>query len=146
MGYTYKFCYQCVPDDLKKQIIDMWLNDNVFDLQIAKQRVEEVAVVLFDPNNEVCCVTTVYIVKNKLNNDNVYMFRMYVRKKDRGKTKLKASKLTYEHLKTYNHPLKPVGVIAVAENEKITQRVMKSSGWGYIGKNKINQDIYGVLF
>ena len=145
MGYTYKFYYQCLPDDLKKQIIDMWLNDNVFDLQIAKQRVEEVVLVIFDPNNEVCCVTTVYIAKNKMG-DIVYMLRMYVRKKDRGKTKIKGSKLTHEYLKTYNHPLKPIGVIAVAENEKITERKMKSHGWDYVGKNIKNQDVYRVLF
>ena len=145
MGYTYKFYYQCLPDDLKKEIIDMWLKDNVFNLQIAKQRVEEVVLVIFDPNNEVCCVTTVYIVKNRMNN-NVYMFRMYVREKDRGKTKIKGSKLTHEYLKTYNHPLKPVGIIAIAENNKITQRVMKTHGWNYVGKNEINQDVYRVLF
>lgn len=145
MEYTYKFYYQCLPNDLKQQIINMWVNEGAITLDRAIARINDVVLVGFDPNNEVCCVTTVYL--EKLQDDYYYYFRMFIREKDRGKLKaFKSSKLTHEYLKTYDHPLKPKGVIAIAENAKITPRIMKWEGWNYYGKNNLNQDVYYVLF
>lgn len=145
MEYTYKFYYQCLPDDVKQQIINMWISEGVLTLDLAIDRVNNVVLVGFDPNNEVCCVTTVYL--EKLQDGYYYYFRMFIREKDRGKLKaFKSSKLTHEYLKKYNHPLKPKGVIAIAENDKITPRIMNSEGWNYLRKNDMGKDVYYVLF
>jgi len=145
MEYTYKFYYQCLPDDLKREIVDMWVSEGVVSLHKAIERVNEVVLVGFDPNNKVCCVTTVYL--EKLENKYFYYFRMFIREKDRGKLKaFKSSKLTHEYLKTYKHPLNPAGIVAIAENVKITPRIMKMEGWEYFGKNNLDQDIYYVQF
>jgi len=144
MDYTYNFYYQCLPDDLKQQIIDMWVTEGALTLERAKERVDDVVFVGFDLQNKPCCITSVYI--DKYNGKNFYIFRMFVKKEQRGKLKYKASKLTHEYLKTFKHPLNPVGVIAVAENDKITNRIMKSHGWDYYGKDPLNRDIYYVLF
>lgn len=154
MEYTYKFYFKSLPDNLKEEIIKMWVTEGVLTYERAKKRVDEVVLVGFDPNNEVCCVTTVYLGLNKPVNKYFYYFRMFIREKDRGKIKnFKASKLTHEYLKNHEsiaavvmHPYNPVGVIAVAENTKITQRIMKQEGWSYFGKNENNQDVFYVLF
>jgi hypothetical protein len=145
MDYTYKFYYQCLPDDLKQEIINMWLEAGVLDLQRATDRINDVVLVGFDPDNKVCCVTTVYL--EQLQDGYYYYFRMFIKEEDRGKLKsFKSSKLTHEYLRTYTHPLNPKGIIAVAENPKITPRIMKMEGWNYHGKNNLNQDVYYVLF
>jgi hypothetical protein len=154
MDYTYKFYYRCLPDDLQKQIIDMWVSEGALTLERAKKRINEVVLVMFDPNNEVCGVTTVYVDLEKAFNKYFYYLRMFIKEKDRGKIKsFKASKVTYEHLKTYEsiaamvlYPYNPVGIIAIAENVKITQRKMKQEEWNYYGKNNMNLDVYYVLF
>lgn len=154
MDYTYKFYYKTLPDNLKEEIINMWVKEGVLNYERAKKRIDEVVLVGFDPNNEVCCVTTVYIAINKTVNKYFYYFRMFIREKDRGKIKsFKASKVTHEYLKNYEsiaamslYPFNPVGVIAIAENTKITQRIMKQEGWSYFGKNENTQDVFYVLF
>lgn len=145
MEYTYKFYYQCLPDNLKQEIINMWLEAGVLDLEKATNRIDDVVLVAFDPNNNICCVTTVYL--DQLQDGYYYYFRMFIKEQDRGKLKtFKSSKLTHEYLKAFKHPLNPKGVIAVAENPKITPRIMKWEGWEYHGKNKFDQDVYYVLF
>ena len=145
MDYTYKFYYQCLPNNLKREIVNMWVEAGVLELQRAIDRVNDVVLVGFDPDNKVCCVTTVYL--EQLQDGYYYYFRMFIKEKDRGKLKaFKSSKLTHEYLKTYDHPLKPRGIIAIAENPKITPRIMKWEGWNYYGKNRFNQDVYYVLF
>ena len=145
MEYTYKFYYKCLSDNLKQEIIKMWVEAGVLDLEKAKGRIDDVVLVGFDPDNKVCCVTTVYL--EQLSDGYYYYFRMFIKEQNRGKLKaFKSSKLTHEYLKTYNHPLKPKGIISIAENPKITPRIMKSEGWEYYGKNKFDQDVYYVLF
>lgn len=154
MNYSYKFYYRCLPDNLKEEIINMWVKEGVLTYERAKKRVNEVVLVVFDSNNEVCCVTTVYLDVNKRLKKYFYYFRIFVRTKDRGKIKnFKATQLTHEYLKTYEsiaamsmYPYNPIGVIAIAENTKITQRIMKSAGWSYFGKNENNLDVFYVLF
>jgi hypothetical protein len=154
MEYTYKIYHRCLPDDLKQQIINMWVEEGVIPKEEAQRRVDEVVLVGFDPNKEVCCVTTVFLQYVKAFKKYFYIFRMYIRKKDRGKLKaFKSSKLTHEYLKQQEtisrmnmYPLSPVGIIATAENAKITQRIMKMEGWEYYGKNEFNQDVFYVLF
>lgn len=144
MDYTYKAYYKCLPEELKREIINLWVSEGVLTLEKAINRVDDVVLVGFDPNNKVCGVTTVYL--EKLLDGYYYFFRMFIKESERGKIKLKGSKLTHEFLKDFDHPLKPKGVVAVAENVKITNRVMKSQGWSYFGKNEKNQDVYYVLF
>lgn len=145
MDYTYKFVYQQLDSELRQKIIDMWMEEGVIPREEANRRVDEVVLVGFDPNGVVCCATTVYI--KDVSGDNYYFFRMFIRERDRGKLKaFKSSKLTHEYLRTYNHPMKPVGIIAIAENHKITQRIMKWEGWNYFGKDKFNRDVYYVSY
>lgn len=145
MEYTYKFYYQCLTDILKQEIIKMWVESGILDVKRATARINDVVLVGFDPNDKVCCVTTVYL--EQLQDGVYYYFRMFIKEEDRGKLKsFKSSKLTHEYLKTFKHPLNPKGVIAIAENPKITPRIMTLEGWQYYGKNKLNEDIYYVLF
>jgi hypothetical protein len=154
MDYTYKIYYKCLPDNLKEQIVDMWVCEDALTLEQAKKRVDDVVLVMFDPNNEVCGIATVYVDLEKTLYKYFYYLRMFIRKKDRGKIKLfSASKVVCEYLKTYEsiaamvlYPYNPIGIIAIAENTKITQRKMKQEGWNYYGKNNMNLDVYYVLF
>lgn len=144
MEYKYGFYYQCLPNDLKREIVEMWVNEGALTLERAEERVDDIVFVGWDLEGKPCCITSVYI--DKFDGRNFYFFRMFVKKSERGKLNYKASKLTHEYLKTFKHPLNPAGVIAIAENDKITQRIMKSHAWNYYGKNDLNQDVYYVLF
>lgn len=144
MEYIYGYYYQCLPEELKQEIIDMWVNEGALTLEDAKQRVNDVVFVGFDLKNKPCCVTSVFV--DTYQGKNYYFFRMFVKKEERGKLKYKASKLTHEYLKNFKHPLNPVGVVAIAENNKITERLMKSHSWSYFGKDEFDQDVYYVLF
>lgn len=146
MAYTYKIVYKNLEEDLRKRIISMWIDNNVLDVATANFRVDQVVLVGFDSNDEVCCVTTVY-EKELASTERWYIFRMYIRPQDRGRiTEFKSSKVTHEFLSQYQRPGKPKGILAFAENQKITQRIMKWEGWNYYGKAPNGQDIYFVEF
>ena len=146
MTYTYKIVYQNLDEDLKKQIIEMWINSGALPMQEALRRVNEVVLVAFDSNNEVCAVTSVYLI-NRDKYGKWYMFRIFIREKDRGRIKeFKSSKVTHEFLSTYECEDKPLGVIAIAENQKITDRIMKQEGWNFFGTTPAGQSIYYVEF
>lgn len=146
MAYTYKIVYKNLDEDLRKRIIGMWIDNQVLDLATANVRVDQVVLVGFDSNNEVCCVTTVY-EQEVPRIGKWYLFRMFIREQDRGRIKeFKSSKITHEFLNEYQCPDKPRGIVAFAENKKITQKIMKWEGWNYYGKAPNGQDIYFVEF
>lgn len=146
MSYTYKIVYQNLDENLKKQIIEMWLKYGAMPYHEALRRVNEVVLVGFDKNNRVCAVTSVYIV-DKTKYEKWYMFRIFIAPDDRGKIKeFKSSKITHEFLSTYECENKPNGIIAIAENKKITDRIMKQEGWNFLNVAPNGQKIYYVEF
>ena len=48
MSYTYKIVYQNLDENLKKQIVEMWLKHGAMPYHEALRRVNEVVLVGFD--------------------------------------------------------------------------------------------------
>ncbi|MBC7474750.1 MAG: hypothetical protein H7263_10705 [Candidatus Sericytochromatia bacterium] len=119
----------------KKDVIDLWINENVFPKEIAEQRAKQlVFIVREESSNEVIGVSTSYIKQiPTINNNYFYYYRTYVSNNYRGhklarlimiNTRELFNKLFLEGKET-----KAIGIFLEVENEALKKRI--KAHWEY---------------
>lgn len=136
MPFKLSIVYQKITPELKQEIIAMWINAKVLTEQEANRRVDEVVVTARNELNELVGVTSVNVRQIDANRS-YYFFRMFVKEDYRGRHIPRKSpimsNLTVDFLSTYNVADKPLGVVAVLDNPKLSTKIMETFGWLYYG-------------
>jgi len=120
-------------------VFAMWASSGVMTEQEAKRRVSEViCVIRHTSTHEVIGVSTAYVGVIPGGRQRVYLYRMFIDPFHRGKTiphrQPWIAAQTIETLRQRQHNDRTVGVVAIIENQRIPDRLMKSTGWSKMSR------------
>ncbi len=147
--YRFQSVYQNISDNLKQDIVDLWLDSKVLSAQEASRRVSEVVCTIRNSNNELVGVTTAYAREFIRPGNFYYYMRMFVKPMERRSYEMleEAYRQTYRTLSQVHHTENEVyGIVLEMENVKfsgkgVINRLVKL-GPVYWGKNGVGQDVW----
>ena len=148
-----KFVYQNLTIDEKQNVINLWVNSGVLNTEQAKQRVDQVSVLILNDLNEVVGVSTVYQDDFILNDHKYFYLRMFISQPYRGNNALlpRIMQLTFQELKK-RFSSNVYGLVIVLENQHFIKlsdetEYFPKKGFSYFGKKeKTNFPIWYVRF
>jgi hypothetical protein len=147
--YLFQNVYQEISEDIRQEIISLWLEAQVLSEEEAKRRASEVVLTIRNTTGELIGVTTAYIRDFVRPANFFYYMRMYVKPTERksyGMLK-KAYRYTFTSLKQHRPSDTEVhGLVLEMENMKFggkgAARELSKLGPVYWGKNAIGQDVW----
>jgi hypothetical protein len=113
---------------IKESLVNFWLENNaITDASEAWRRTDEVACIILDDQNDIIAVSSVYINRLDSHIKNFWLYRTFVRPKDRkhffiNKIPLILIVNTYEHLaRLPKSPDSPAGLMFFVDNIKFNK-------------------------
>jgi len=144
--------YRNISAELREKIVSLWQRNHVLPAGADPyQRVDEVAVLVLNPDNEVVGVSTVYIEFRPILKEDAFMFRMFIQPQDRIAGMMTAVvKTTYALLNDYQMDNKPKSLMNINENPKLSRpgirRQFERVGYQYLGQDQRGCDIWRWAF
>jgi hypothetical protein len=148
--YLFQNVYQKTPEDIRQEIIKLWLEAQVLSAEEARRRASEVVLTVRSDTGELIGVTTAYIRDFVRPANFYYYMRMFVKPTERksfGMLK-KAYRTTYTSLKQHQRSdsREVHGLVLEMENLKFggpgAAKELATLGPVYWGKNAIGQDVW----
>lgn len=145
--------FQNTSEQLRAAIIGLWQRNRALPAgEDGTARAKQVALIAVDGNDRLVAVSTVYrapFAHSGLQGaaGEFYFFRTFVQPGDRTHNlPKKLTTCTYDHLKSMAAPGKPVGMIIVAENAKLTKKLLEHElgpfGWTHIGQDARGKQVF----
>lgn len=145
------FVFQSLNENQKKEIIDLWIRNGVLNQKQAKERVNQVSIVILDKET-IVGVSTIYVQDFIIPNNPYFFFRMFIEEKHRGSNSLrtKVMQLNFQKLKEI-YSAKVHGIVLELENEKLAKLGQKTNymtkrGYTYYGKSPRGLQLWYVRF
>jgi len=147
--YLFQNVYQEISEDIRQEIIILWLEAQVLSEEEAKRRASEVVLTIRNTTGELIGVTTAYIRDFVRPANFYYYMRMFVKPTERKSYRMlkKAYRYTFTSLKQHRQSDTEVhGLVLEMENMKSggkgAVRELSKLGLVYWGKNAIGQDVW----
>lgn len=146
--------FQNITPELAGQIIDLWRRNHALPAGMdPMKRVPQVVLAAIDAQDRVVGVSTAYrapFSHSGLQGDTAnefYFFRTFVQPGDRRHNlPKKLTNSTYDHLKSLPEGGRPLGVIIVAENRKLTKKLLEHElgpfGWRHVGQDAQGKQVF----
>lgn len=146
--------FQNTSEQLRAAIIGLWQRNRALPAgEDGTARAKQVALIAVDGNDRLAAVSSVYRAPfahsglRLTENGDFYFFRTFVQPGDRTHNLPKKLTIhTYEHLKAVAAPDKPKGMIIVAENPKLTKKMLEHGlgpfGWVHIGQDARGKQVF----
>ena len=151
-GYRLVAVYGRIDADLHRRIQRMWVDEGALPPDAARRRVDEVVVVMLAPGGEVAGVNTAYVSKATGDVASWYCFRTFVRAAHRGLPLVvsRAFTMAVDELRAFPHPHRPVGLLAILENPKLSNagpgKRMERLGLRWLGQDRGGRQVWGLRF
>jgi hypothetical protein len=151
--YRIEPVYQKLTESLRDEIIAFWMNNAaVWDSDEARERVDEVAVVVLGPTNKVVGVSSVFPAQFGADSEIYLNYRMFIQRSDRVpglmKKVVKATRCYFDINPELRHSAR--GMLIFAENPKVMRqgirRMFERSVWEYAGQDQRGLDIWRYDF
>jgi hypothetical protein len=141
MNYELIDTYHHITNEIKNEIIDLWINNNVLSEVEALDRINyAVCAIKHIPSNKIIGVSTTKINFLPNTNDIYYFYGMFVDKDHRGGTfwmiKTYILEKTFNILKQQNNKYTK-GIAIVVENERISDKLLRRCGWTKLINNPL---------
>lgn len=150
--YRIDFVYNNLTYRQKQQIITMWLESGVLSRQVAEQRVDQVSTMIFDQDDQLIGVSTVYAADFCTPNNPYFFFRMFIIPSARGSNLMRTEnmQLNFASLKN-QHGSQAHGLVLELENPKLAALGTNSTyfserGYTYQGKSARGLQLWYVRF
>jgi hypothetical protein len=146
--------FRNITPQLGAKIIELWRRNNALPAGIdPAQRLSQVVLVVIDGDDKLVAVSTAYRAPFSHSGlqggeDEVFFFfRTFVQPGDRRHNlPKKLTNSTYDQLKTLPPETRPKGVIIVAENPKLTKKLLEHElgpfGWIHIGQDARGKQVF----
>lgn len=151
-NYRIEYVYRNISDHHKRQVIDMWLSCGVLTRQVAQQRVEQVSTLVFDRQDQLIGVSTVYAADFCAPDNPYFFFRMFIVPSARGSNLMRTEimQMNFAQLKA-SFSSQAHGLVLELENPKLAALGQKSSyfterGYTYQGKSARGLQLWYVRF
>lgn len=151
-GYRLANVHGRLDPATAQAIMGLWLLNNVVTPAEAQRRVNEVVYAVRNPAGELVGVNTVYTAARPGDGATYYLYRTFIRPRDRGVAGLPQLmlRLTIEYLRGLADEKGPVGLVIVTENPKLMRRGMSAlarrMGLSHLGKDSRGCDVWGLHF
>lgn len=148
---SLKFVYQNLSIDEKQNVINLWTQADVLTTEEAKDRLNEVSLLILD-KEKIVGVSTVYINDFISPNNRYFFFRMFIKEDHRGSNKLRTQVMQKNFQELKKHYDKQInGLVVELENEKLASLGEKSNyfskrGYTYYGKSVRGLQLWYVRF
>lgn len=146
--------FRNITEALGQQIIDLWRRNHALPAgSDPAQRVSQVVLAAIDAEDKLVAVSTAYRAPfshsglQGVTEGEFYFFRTFVQPGDRRHNlPKKLTNSTYDHLKTLPPAGRPQGVVIVAENPKLTKKLLEHElgpfGWIHIGADARGKQVF----
>lgn len=146
------FVFRNLADSQKEQVINMWLSCGVLSRQAAEQRVNQVSTMVFDQQNRLTGVSTVYTADFGAPDNPYFYFRMFITPSARGSNEMrkKVMQMNYSGLKK-QYASQVHGLVLELENTKLDALAKNSAyftkrGYTYHGKSARGLQLWYIRF
>lgn len=151
-GHRIEFVYQNIGERRRMEIIDLWLNAGALVRQTAEQRVSQVSTMIFDRQDSLVGVSTVYLSDFYIPDNPYFFFRIFIKPSARGSYRLfeEVTKVTFSNLKK-NYATQAHGMVIELENRKLealgaNTPYLQKRGYTYHGKSARGFQLWYVRF
>ncbi|MDI1228473.1 MAG: hypothetical protein PSY14_12390 [bacterium] len=146
--------FRNITKSLGEEIIDLWRRNHALPAgSDPAQRVSQVVLAAIDADDKLVAVSTAYRAPFSHSglqggtDDEFYYFRTFVQPGDRRHNlPKKLTNSTYDHLNTLPPEGRPKGVVIVAENPKLTKKLLEHElgpfGWVHIGQDARGKQVF----
>lgn len=130
----------------------MWVDEGALPWHAAKRRVDEVVVAMLSPSGDVAGVNTAYVQRPPGDSASWYYFRTLVRGTHRGRPRVvsAAFSMAVDELRTFPHPHRPVGILAILENPKLANagpgKRLERLGLHLAGRDHVGRPVWALRF
>ena len=147
--YRFQVVYHDLPDNVREEVINLWVTERILPQPEAERRVDELVLVIRNEEGDAIGVVTTYI-RDFLKPGNYYYFlRMFIKPAERKSYSLliDAYRRTFTVLDEYQQvELNPHGLLLEMENMKFSgKRIVKKlseNGLVYWGRNALGNDVW----
>ncbi|PLX96585.1 MAG: hypothetical protein C0620_02190 [Desulfuromonas sp.] len=147
-----EYVYRQMTPAQQQSVIQLWLEGGVLDKATALSRVKEVSTLIYDQQEQLVGVSTIYAGDFTVPNNPYFFFRMYIKPTARGSYPLmeKVTKVNYANLKKYCAD-QAHGLVIELENKKLDKLGTETSyvhkrGYTYYGKSVRGLQLWYVRF
>lgn len=151
--YYLENVYETEDQDIRQEIIDFWVNNNVLPVEIAQKRVDEIVHVIRNRSDEIIGVNTAYLHYLHTPSEIYYYVRVFIREEDRRSMTLFLVSIVQSYVyfrDTLPYSDRANGIVVAIENVKMTQsgvqKWFKRQGLSYTGKNVLGHDLWFARF
>jgi hypothetical protein len=147
MTYEIIEIYHHITDEIKNEIIDLWINNQALSKIEALNRINcAICAIVHIPSGKIIGVSTAKINFLPKTNDIYYYYGMFVDKEHRGgvginwRIKTSIIEKTFNILKKQNNKYVK-GLAAILENKKIPNKFLQRYGWIPLNDEQIEFDL-----
>ena len=151
--YTIEPVYRKLTKHLRNEIVVFWLeNGALADIHQARQRVDQVAFVVRNQEEDVVGISTVYSAPYGEDGALFLNYRMFIHPDHRVAGMMRAVTKATRCFFNDNQPLRETarGMIICTENRKLMRpgmrEVFQRSVWNYVGKDQRGFDVWMFRF